>query len=127
MNPDLDDWARGLHDAVRDTIEAIGGDVAAFDHDPLTAESVLDDFVSRLPWREFETDDWIWLHTQLVAYVGEVLPVLHLMVLAPKRALPSGRRRLSSSGPSRGSATPARFRPYPPKSGTRGVGRGSGG
>lgn len=73
MNPDLDDWARGLHDAIRDTIEAIGGDVAAFDHDPLTAEPFLDDFVSRLPWREFETDDWIWLHTQLVAYVGEVL------------------------------------------------------
>ncbi|MGW0794752.1 hypothetical protein [Streptomyces sp. NPDC002692] len=102
MTPDLDDRARGLHGAIRDTIEAIGGDVAAFDHDPLTAESVLDDFVSRLPRREFETDDWIWLHTQLVASVGEVLPVLHHMVLAPKRALPSGGRRLSFSAPSRG-------------------------
>lgn len=54
-------------------IDALGGDVGAFDRDPLTAVSLLDDFVARSPWQEFEEDDWIWLHTQLTAFVAEVL------------------------------------------------------
>jgi hypothetical protein len=54
-------------------IDALGGDLEAFDRDPLSALLLVDDFVLSMPWQQFETDDWIWIHAQLVAYVAEVL------------------------------------------------------
>lgn len=71
--PRLDHWAHGAHSAIRAMVESIGGNVAAFDRDPLTFQAPLDDFVARLPWRDFEQEDWIWLHSQLVAYAAEIL------------------------------------------------------
>jgi hypothetical protein len=38
---------------------------------------LLDDFVSRSPWREVEEDDWVWFHAQLAAFVAEVLVRIH--------------------------------------------------
>ncbi|MFI9029925.1 hypothetical protein [Streptomyces sp. NPDC053560] len=73
MNVDIEEWARGARPALRALIEELGGDVAAFDADPRTAEPVLDRFLARLPWQEFEAEDWGWLASQLVAYLAEVL------------------------------------------------------
>jgi hypothetical protein len=58
-------------------VEAVNGDVAAFDRDPLTFSTALDDFLSSLPTDELEHDDWVWLHTELVAYLAEVLTRVH--------------------------------------------------
>ncbi|ORT57135.1 hypothetical protein BKD26_26415 [Streptomyces sp. CB03238] len=54
-------------------INALGGDSEAFSRDPLSALPLLDDFVLRMPWQQFEEDDWVWIHAQLVAFVAEVL------------------------------------------------------
>ncbi|MEV3993594.1 hypothetical protein AB0J57_32320 [Streptomyces sp. NPDC049837] len=70
---DVDGFARGAGPAIRDMIAALGGDLQVFDRDPLTAVPLLDDFVLRSPWAQFEEDDWVWLHTQLTAFVAEVL------------------------------------------------------
>lgn len=70
---DLAEWAEGGRVAIRGMVESLDGDLAAFDRDPLTFEPVLDDFVMRLPLDELEEDDWVWLHTQLAAYLAEVL------------------------------------------------------
>ncbi|MEV8021819.1 hypothetical protein AB0O76_36940 [Streptomyces sp. NPDC086554] len=71
--PPLEEWALGAHNAIRAMVDSVGGDVAVFDHDPLTFQTTLDDFVTRLPFKEFEEDDWIWLHSQLVAYTADIL------------------------------------------------------
>ncbi|MER6571678.1 hypothetical protein ABT288_37275 [Streptomyces sp. NPDC001093] len=73
MNIDIEEWAKQGRPAIRDMIDALGGDLAAFDHDPLSAMPLIDDFLLRTPWEQFELDDWVWLHAQLVAFVAEVL------------------------------------------------------
>jgi hypothetical protein len=75
--PDVDAWARQAHDASRSMVEAVNGDVVAFDRDPLTFATALDDFLSSLPTDELERDDWVWLHAELVAYLAEVLTKVH--------------------------------------------------
>ncbi|MFD7341198.1 hypothetical protein ACFV98_35230 [Streptomyces violascens] len=69
----FEEWASGSRPAIRDMIGGLGGDLGAFDADPLSAVDVLDGFIARVPWAQFETDDWAWLHAQLVAYVAEAL------------------------------------------------------
>jgi hypothetical protein len=73
VDVDIEEWARGARPAIRDMIDGLGGDVEAFDRDPLTAVPLLDDFVLRIPWREFEEDDWVRLSAQLTAFIAEVL------------------------------------------------------
>ncbi|MGH4035289.1 hypothetical protein ACQB60_41010 [Actinomycetota bacterium Odt1-20B] len=73
MDIDIESWASGMRPAIRGLVENLGGDVVAFDSDPLTAVEVLDDFVARLPLDEMETEDWIGLHTDLTAFVSVVL------------------------------------------------------
>ncbi|MBC6460576.1 hypothetical protein [Actinomadura sp. HBU206391] len=70
---ELDEWAQEAHEAIRDMVESLNGDLAAFDRDPMTFQHVLDEFVRTLPLGEMEKEDWVWLHTQLAAYLAEVL------------------------------------------------------
>ncbi|MGP3777133.1 hypothetical protein ACTWJ8_40495 (plasmid) [Streptomyces sp. SDT5-1] len=72
---DIDAFLSGCLPAVRSWVEQLGGDRAAlaFDADPLTAVDLLDRDVQRMPFNEFETDDWIALHTDLTALVLVVL------------------------------------------------------
>jgi len=74
---DVDAWAKQAHDASRSMVEAVNGDVAAFDRDPLTFQAALDDFLVSLPTDELDHDDWVWLHAELVAYLAEVLTRVH--------------------------------------------------
>lgn len=73
MDIDLEEWASGAQPAIRDLIDGLGGDVEAFDADPLSAVAVLDDLIIRMPWQDFENDDWIWIHSQLSAFVAVFL------------------------------------------------------
>lgn len=73
MDFDIEEWANGARPAIRGMIGSLGGDVEAFDSDPLSAVALLDDFILRMPWEEFEDDDWVWIHTQLAAFVAECL------------------------------------------------------
>ncbi|MEU5885132.1 hypothetical protein [Spirillospora sp. NPDC047279] len=73
VGDELGEWAAGGHEAIRSMVKSLNGDLSAFDHDPLTFQHLLDDFVRRLPLEELEDDDWVWVHTQLAAYLAEVL------------------------------------------------------
>jgi hypothetical protein len=114
MHIDMATWESQGRAAIRDMIDALGGDLDAFQHDPLSALPLMDDFVLRMPWQQFEEDDWVWIHAQLVAFVAEVLQHHHDGVW---KRLPApdthsgwipvrlhGRPRRTASAPSRRSA-----------------------
>ncbi|MFD4567434.1 hypothetical protein ACFWOX_24015 [Streptomyces sp. NPDC058467] len=73
MDIDIEEWASGARPAIRDMIDSLGGDVEAFDADPLSAVAVLDDLINRMPWRQFEENNWVWIHSELSAFIAEVL------------------------------------------------------
>ncbi|MGW8375196.1 hypothetical protein [Streptomyces sp. ODS28] len=72
---DIDEFMAGCRPSIRALVEQFGGGEAAlaFDADPLSAVGVLDDYVQRLPVGEFEVEDWITLHSDLLAFVMVVL------------------------------------------------------
>ncbi|MEU6393615.1 hypothetical protein [Streptomyces sp. NPDC046939] len=72
---DLDEFMSGYRPAVRGLVRQLGGEAAAlaFDADPLSAVSILDAYVQRLPFAEFDAEDWTALHTDLSAFVTVVL------------------------------------------------------
>ncbi|MFD4626117.1 hypothetical protein [Streptomyces sp. NPDC058475] len=73
MDIDIEEWASGARPAIRDMIDSLGGDVEAFDAGPLSAVAVLDDLINRMPWRQFEENNWVWIHSELSAFIAEVL------------------------------------------------------
>ncbi|MBC9715727.1 hypothetical protein H9Y04_24595 [Streptomyces sp. TRM66268-LWL] len=75
VDVDLDEFMRGCRPSVRDLVEQFGGADAAvaFDADPLSAAEIVDDYLLRLPIREFETEDWVGLLTDVGAYLTVVL------------------------------------------------------
>jgi hypothetical protein len=73
MDIDMARWESQGRAAISDMIDALGGDLDAFHRDPLSAVPIMDRFVLRIPWQQFEEDDWLWIHTQLVAFIAEVL------------------------------------------------------
>jgi len=92
MDIDIEEWASGARPAIRDMVDSLGGDVEAFDADPLSAVALLDNLISRMPWRDFEEDDWVWIHSQLSAFVAEVL-IHHyggIWKAAPDTSAPQG-------------------------------------
>ncbi|WP_199546333.1 hypothetical protein [Streptomyces sp. N35] len=76
---DIDEFTRGARPAIRSLIEVYAGGeaAAAFDVDPRSAVDALDEYVMRLPIRELETDDWITLHSDLIAFVTVVLQEIY--------------------------------------------------
>ncbi|MDI3405622.1 hypothetical protein [Streptomyces cavernicola] len=91
---DIDEFTRDCRPSIRGLVEHLGGEEAAvaFDADPRSAVGVLDDYVLRLPLAEFETEDWVGLHTDLTAFVTVVLLETYggTCRIRPDDALPSG-------------------------------------
>lgn len=72
-DPGVEEWASGAHRAIRALVEELDGDTAAFDRDPLSFQAELDAFVAAQRPEDLSDEEWVWLGTQLVAYLAEVL------------------------------------------------------
>ena len=73
MHRKPDDLMREGRDALRLMVRSLGGDVRAFERDPMTFQETLDDFVSRIPPADMTEDERVWLHAQLANFLAEVL------------------------------------------------------
>ncbi|MDX6431128.1 MAG: hypothetical protein QOE54_3494 [Streptosporangiaceae bacterium] len=73
----LDEWAQGGRDAVFSMAEEFGAAREAVEEDPLRLLPLWEDFLSSLPYDDFDDDDWFWLQSQITAYVAYVLVRVH--------------------------------------------------
>ncbi|MFJ9443748.1 hypothetical protein ACIRRH_18010 [Kitasatospora sp. NPDC101235] len=74
---DLARWAEDARENAADLAEVLGVDAADYAADPLVALPALEDYVSRLPLDEFESEDWFGLHGDLAVYLADVLVRRH--------------------------------------------------
>jgi hypothetical protein len=56
-----------------DIADMLGVPPEAYTRDPLSLVPALQNYVSRLPFEEFETSDWVTLHGDLLAYLADYL------------------------------------------------------
>jgi hypothetical protein len=71
----LHDWAAGLRDNFDSVIELVGAPAGEADRDPVSALPYLQTYLDELPLAEFETDDWVTLHTDLVSFLARAMTV----------------------------------------------------
>lgn len=74
---DIAEWAVGAHDRAASVAEMIGIAKDQYTEDPLTLLPGLQTYVDRLPLGDFEQSDWITLHTDLTAYLGDLMVRRH--------------------------------------------------
>ncbi|MFI6863654.1 hypothetical protein ACIBKZ_27820 [Streptomyces sp. NPDC050421] len=74
---DIAEWALGAHDRAVGIAEMIGVGAERYTQDPLTLLPRLQNYVDRLPLSSFEQSDWITLHTDLTAYLGDLMVRRH--------------------------------------------------
>lgn len=67
------EWATGMHRNAAELALMLGVSADRYTEDPLVLIPALQNYVDRLPLHEFEQSDWITLHTDLTAYLGDVL------------------------------------------------------
>lgn len=69
----VEDFAAGGRRAVRDLLERAGADLAAFEADPASALPFMESMTEASRAEGLSEDERVYLHTQLVAFVAEVL------------------------------------------------------
>ncbi|WP_236239950.1 hypothetical protein [Streptomyces sp. CC228A] len=74
---DLQEWGREAHLNVLNLASMLGVEPDRYTSDPLVLMPGLQNYTDRLPLGEFEQSDWITLHTDLTAYLGDVLALRH--------------------------------------------------
>ncbi|MEO3867242.1 hypothetical protein ABGB18_00270 [Nonomuraea sp. B12E4] len=67
------EFGDGGHQALRELVEQAGGDVDAFDVQPMTCQPIMDAVTDELRSDDLDDDDRIYLHSLLSAYLAEVL------------------------------------------------------
>lgn len=67
------EWADGAHRNAVAVASMLGVAPERYAADPLSLLPGLQNYVDRLPLGEFEQSDWITLHTDLTAYLGDLL------------------------------------------------------
>jgi hypothetical protein len=73
----LEEWALGGREAVFSMAEEFEAARETVAEDPLSLLPLWDNFLSSLPFDEFDDDDWFWLQSQIAAYVAYVLIQVH--------------------------------------------------
>ncbi|MEU1437566.1 hypothetical protein ABZ438_26400 [Streptomyces sp. NPDC005786] len=74
---DIADWTAGAHGRATGLAEMVGVTTARYIEDPLVLLPGLQNYVDRLPLADFEQSDWITLHTDLTAYLGDLMVRRH--------------------------------------------------
>ncbi|MGW0668206.1 hypothetical protein [Streptomyces sp. NPDC002746] len=74
---DISEWSAGARDRAAGVTEIIGVTTDQYAEDPLTLIPGLQKYVDRLPLSDFEQSDWIALHTDLTAYLGDLMVRRH--------------------------------------------------
>jgi hypothetical protein len=67
------EWAEGAHRNTVGLASTLGLAPEQYAEDPLRLLPGLQNYVDRLPLGEFEQSDWIALHTDLTAFLGDLL------------------------------------------------------
>ncbi|WPW30466.1 hypothetical protein P6B95_25910 [Streptomyces atratus] len=75
--PDLEHWITEGRQTVIDIADMLGVPPAVYTRDPLTLIPALQNYVSRLPFGQFEQSDWGTLHSDLMSYVSDFLIETH--------------------------------------------------
>ncbi|MEV0568659.1 hypothetical protein ACQEVZ_19805 [Dactylosporangium sp. CA-152071] len=70
---DLEDWAAGSRKNFAAVAELVGAPADEAERDPVSVVPLLQVYVNRLPLTEFQTDDWVTLHADLVSFVARVM------------------------------------------------------
>ncbi|MEU8626681.1 hypothetical protein [Streptomyces sp. NPDC048669] len=73
LKADISEWASGAHHRAAGLAEMLDVTPEQYDEDPLTLLPGLQNYADRLPLGEFEQSDWITLHTDLTAYLGDLM------------------------------------------------------
>ncbi|MFF7382917.1 hypothetical protein [Streptomyces griseoluteus] len=73
VEPDLRAWAEGEAANACWFADALGVPPEVYGRDPASLVPALQDYVSRVPFAEFEQSDWITLHADLMSYVADHL------------------------------------------------------
>ncbi|MGW1891300.1 hypothetical protein ACWCP6_13745 [Streptomyces sp. NPDC002004] len=72
-DPDLREWSEERHRNAIDIADMLGVPPEVYARDPMSVIPALDDYVSRAPLGEFEENDWITLHVDLMSFVADFL------------------------------------------------------
>ncbi|MFH9609156.1 hypothetical protein [Streptomyces sp. NPDC017448] len=74
---DISEWAEGAHERAAGIAEMLGVAVEDYTKSPISLLPNLQNYVDRLPLQDFEQSDWVTLHTDLSAYLGDLLVLSH--------------------------------------------------
>ncbi|MCT2592169.1 hypothetical protein LHJ74_20050 [Streptomyces sp. N2-109] len=66
-------WTEEGHQDALALAGVLGANAAEYGADPSVLLAALQNYVARLPPHQFEKSDWVTLHTDLVAYLADVL------------------------------------------------------
>ncbi|MFI6089561.1 hypothetical protein [Streptomyces sp. NPDC051218] len=76
-DPDLERWIEDSHRNIVGIADMLGVASDVYTSDPMKLVPALQDYVSRLPFREFEQSDWLTLLSDLMSYVSDFLIEKH--------------------------------------------------
>ncbi|MEV7063722.1 hypothetical protein AB0N97_13095 [Streptomyces collinus] len=71
--PNLEQWIEEGRRTIIEIADMLGVPPETYASDPLTLIPALQNYVSRLPFEQFEQSDWITLHSDLMSYVADFL------------------------------------------------------
>lgn len=74
---DISEWSNGAHERAAGIAEMFGVTMEDYTENPLSLLPNLQNYVDRLPFNEFEQSDWVTLHTDLSAYLGDLMTIHH--------------------------------------------------
>ncbi|WP_367046966.1 hypothetical protein [Streptomyces sp. Je 1-332] len=75
--PDLERWIEDSRNNIVGIADMLGVAPDVYVGDPLQLVPALQNYVSRLPYQEFEPSDWVTLLSDLMSYVSEFLIEKH--------------------------------------------------
>lgn len=70
---ELSRWAAEGHRNAAEIADMLGISGESYADDPLVLLAALQSYVDRLPLSEFEQEDWLTLHSDLVSFLADVL------------------------------------------------------
>ncbi len=77
LGPDLQRWTEEGHRNAIDIADMLGVRPKVYTRDPMSIIPALNNYVARAPLHEFEQDDWITLHADLVSFLAVFLIQQH--------------------------------------------------
>jgi hypothetical protein len=70
---DLERWIEEGRKTILDIADMLGVPPSMYASDPLSLVPAMQNYVSRLPFQEFEQSDWVTLQSDLMSYVADFL------------------------------------------------------